>query len=169
MTVAKDSYLVRILQIILGLALLGGLFLAGWRIYQRLPVDGSNPAQFDNATGRSELHIVLRDVSSGDTRIELYPIEYAAVQRDFRLNGRPGRSLEDYLALQLQHLPTVRVQVDQSGRAVARLSAGHWWMRATTALANGELMEWRMPLMISQPVHTIELSGDNAYERTRKF
>lgn len=157
------------MRIILGLALLAGLFFAGWRIYQRLPVGGSDPAQINNSATKSELNILLRDVSSSETRIELYPIEYAAVQRDFRLNGRPGRSLEDYLALQLKNLPTVRVQLDQSGRAVARLSAGHWWMRATSALANGELMEWRMPLTITQPVHTIELSGDNAYERTKKF
>lgn len=161
--------MIKILRIILGLVLLAGLFFAGWRIYHRLPVDGNNPAQFDNSTTRSELHILLRDVSSGETRIEFFPIEYAAVQRDFRLNGRPGRSLEDYLALQLKNLPTVRVQLDQSGRAVARLSAGHWWMRATSTLGNGELMEWRMPLTISQPVHTIELSGNNAYERTKKF
>ncbi len=161
--------MIRVLRIILGLALLAGLFFAGWRIYHRLPIEGSNPAPFDNSAAKSELNIVLRDVSSGEVRIELYPIEYAAVQRDFRLNGRPGRGLEDYLALQLKNLPSVRIQTDQKGRAVARLSAGHWWMRATSALANGELTEWRLPLTISQPVHTIELSGDNAYQRTRKF
>lgn len=149
--------------------MLAGLFFAGWRIYHRLPIEGSNPASSSNSAAKSQLNIVLRDVSSGETRIELYPIEYAAVQRDFRLNGRPGRSLEDYLALQLKNLPSVRLQIDQSGRAVARLSAGHWWMRATSVLGNGELMEWRMALTISQPVHTIELSGNNAYERTKKF
>ena len=114
--------MIKILRIILGLALLAGLFFAGWRIYHRLPIEGSNPAPFSNSAAKSELNIVLRDGSSGETRIELYPIEYAAVQRDFRLNGRPGRSLEDYLALQLKNLPSVRIQTDQQGRAVARLS-----------------------------------------------
>jgi hypothetical protein len=161
--------LVKILQIILALALLATLFFAGRRIYNRLPADSSTSAQSGTSSAKFELNIVLRDVSSGETKVELYPIEYAAVQRDFRLNGRPGRSLEDYLALQLKNLPPVRVQIDQRGRAVVRLSAGHWWMRATSVLPNGELMEWRMPLTISQPIHTIELSGDNAYERTKKF
>jgi hypothetical protein len=161
--------LIRVLKIILALGLLATLFFAGWRIYRRLPSEGNIPAQVGDTAGKSQLNIVLRDLSSGDTRIELYPIEYAAVQRDFRLNGRPGRSLEDYLALQLKNLPPVRVQVDQSGRGVARVSTGHWWMRATLTLENGELMEWRLPLTISQPVHTIELSGNNAYERTKKF
>lgn len=161
--------MIKILQIILGVALLAALFFAGRRIYNRLPADSGTPAQLATSPGKSELNIVLRDVASGETRVELYPIEYAAVQREFRLNGRPGKSLEDYLALQLKNLPPVRVQIDQRGRAVARLSAGHWWMRATSALPDGELMEWRVPLTISQPIHTIELSGDNAYERTKKF
>jgi hypothetical protein len=160
--------LIKILRIILGLALLGALFWSGWRIYHRLPSDGSRAAPAGNA-GNFQLNIVLRDANGGNTTIELYPIEFAAVQRAYRLNGRPGSSIEDYLALQLKNLPAVRVQLDQSGRAIARLSAGHWWMRATSTTASGELMEWRLPLTISQPVHTVELSGANAYERTKKF
>jgi hypothetical protein len=168
LTTARNFPLLKILQTVLALALVASLFFAGWRIYNRLPADNSM-VQLTNSAAKYELNIVLRDVSSGDARVELYPIEYAAIQRDFRLNGRPGKTLEDYLALQLKDLPAVRVQIDQRGRAVARLSAGHWWMRATSALPNGELMEWRMPLTISQPIHTVELSGDNAYERTKKF
>jgi hypothetical protein len=42
-------------------------------------------------------------------------------------------------------------------------------MHAVTALANGESTEWRMPLIISQRPQTIELTPENAYERTRKF
>jgi len=42
-------------------------------------------------------------------------------------------------------------------------------LRATSASANDEVLEWRMPLVISQRAQTVELSADNAYEKTKKF
>jgi hypothetical protein len=164
-----DNPAIRILEIILALALLGGLFFAGWRVYHSLP-GAKEPAVADQTGARSELTIVLREgISTGETKVELYPIDFAAMQRDFRMNGSPGNNLEEFLARQLRKLVPVDVQIDKSGRAVARLSAGNWWLRAISSSANGEVVEWRVPLTISQPAHTIELSGDNAYERAKKF
>ena len=157
--------LIRIIQIILALALIGGLFFAGRHVYRSLPDNGVR-----EATPRSELTIVMPEgVSGGGTSVELYPIDFAAVQRDFPLNARPGKSFEDFLTARLKNLNPVRARIDQSGRAVARLSTGVWWLRATASSARGEVMEWRLPLTISQPVQTIELSRDNAYERAQKF
>jgi hypothetical protein len=42
-------------------------------------------------------------------------------------------------------------------------------MRATSVSASGEALEWRVPILISQRTHTIELTKDNVYERTKKF
>ena len=166
----EDNPAIRILKIILALALLGSLFFAGWRVYRSLPVSAPAQVQVNEAAAKSELTIVWRDgLTEGETQIELYPIDFTAVERDFRVNGRPGKSLDDYLGQRLKSLTPVRVRVNQNGRAVARLSEGNWWMRAISVSTNGEAMEWRVPVLISQRTHTIELSKDNAYERAKKF
>lgn len=166
----ENSPLIRIVEIILALALLGSLFFAGWRVYRSLPASAVGQVQVNEAAANSELTIVWRDgLTDGETQIELYPIDIAAVNRDFRVNGRPGRTLDDYLGQRLKSLTPVRVRVSKNGRAVARLSEGNWWMRAISISANGEAMEWRVPVLISQRTHTIELSKDNAYERAKKF
>ena len=161
---------IRLIEIILALALLGSLVLAGWRVYRSLPQTIPAQVQVNDAAANSELIIVWRDgPMDGETRVELYPIDFAAVRRDFLTNGRPGKNLDDFLAQRLKNLTPVRVRVNPSGRAVARLSEGNWWMRATSVSANGEGLEWRVPMLISQRAHMIELSKDNAYERTKKF
>ena len=158
---------IRIIQVLLAIALLGALVFAGWRIYRRLP----NESMISGTEGPpSQVTVVLNNPAIADsTRLELYPMDFAATQREFVINGRPGKSFEEFLAARLKTLSPTRTRFDQSGRAVARLSAGQWWLRATTTGASGELTEWRLPLTISQRVMTIELSADNAYERTKKF
>ena len=158
---------IRIVQVVLAIALLGALFLAGWRIYRRLPNE--------SLTGRidgppSQIAIVLNNPAIADsTKLEIYPMDFAALQREFLINGRPGKSFEEFLATRLKTLSPTRARFDQNGRAFAQLAAGPWWLRATTTAASGELTEWRLPLTISQRAITIELSADNAYERTKKF
>jgi hypothetical protein len=161
---------IRVLTIVLALALLGSMFLAGWRVYRSLPAGMLGQVQVNEAAANSELTIVWRDgLTDGETQIELYPIDFAAVDRDFRANVRPGKTLDDYLGQRLKSLTPVRLQVSPSGRAVTRLSEGNWWMRAISTTSSGEAMEWRVPVLISQRTHTIELSKDNAYERAKKF
>jgi hypothetical protein len=63
----------------------------------------------------------------------------------------------------------VRPQLDSNGRAVAKLSEGNWWIRATAALAGGERIEWRLPIKVMGRGQTIELTSENAYERTKTF
>ena len=166
----ESNPVIRLIEVILALALLGALFFAGWRLYRSLPPAGPAQVFTNEAAANSELTIVLRDgVTTGETKVELYPIDFAAVQREFVVTGRPGKSLEDFLALRLKNLAPIRPQMDRNGRAVARLNEGNWWMRARSASASGESIEWRMPVLISQRAHTIELSIDNAYERSKKF
>lgn len=166
----ENNPAIRILEIILALALLGSLFFAGWHVYRSLPAGLPGQVQVNDAAANSELTIVWLDgLMDGETRVELYPIDVAAIRQDFLVNGRPGRSADDYLAQRLKNLTPVRVRVNQNGRAVTRLSPGNWWMRAISMSLSGEATEWRVPVLISDRAHTIELSRDNAYERAKKF
>ncbi len=162
-----------IIRIILGAALVASLFGAGWNVYRRLPVDGTwarTDAVDQNAN--SEMTIILRNDSAAtpvNTRIELYPIDFAAAQRDFSAAVRPGKTFDDFLAQRMKGLVPVRAQLDSSGRAVAKLSEGNWWIRATATLTGGEKIEWRLPVKAFGRGQTIELTAENAYERTKKF
>ena len=167
---SENNSLVRILEILLALALLGSLIFAGWRVYRSLPVTSGIQVQVNEAAANSELTIVWRDPhTEGETRVELYPIDFAAIERQFRANARPGKGFDDYLAQRLKSLTPIQVRLNQSGRAVARLSEGNWWMRAISISTNGEATEWRVPVLVSQRALTIELTKDNAYERAKKF
>lgn len=168
--VPKDSPAIRVLQVILAIALLGTLAWAGSRIYRRLPPAYRAPGEAPRSGTQQDLTIIFRTaVSAGDTTVNLYPIDFSATEREFLMSARPGKTLEDFLARRLQNIEPVSISIDASGHAVARVSEGSWWMHATSALTNGESMEWRVPLTISRNPQTIELSWDNAYERTKKF
>jgi hypothetical protein len=157
------------LRIILGLALLGSLMFAGTRIYRALPA--SSPGSVETTRGApQDLTKVFRAaISTAQTRVNLYPIDIAAAERDYATRGRPGKSLDDFLANRLKAVTAINVEIDGNGRGVARVGEGNWWMHAVSALNTGESMEWRMPLTIAQRPQTIELSSENAYERSKKF
>jgi len=162
-----------IIKIILGAALIGTLLLAGWNLYRHLPVDGSwvRTEAYDTKAD-SEMTIVLHSDSAAtpvNTRVELYPIDFAAAQRDFSAAVRPGKSFDDFLAQRMKGLVPVRAQLDTNGRAVAKLSEGNWWIRATATLTSGEKIEWRLPVKAIGRGQTIELTAENAYERTKTF
>lgn len=162
-----------IIRIILGGALVGALFLAGWNVYRRLPADGSwRRTEISDTIANSEMTIILRSDSAAtpvNTRVELYPIDFAAAQRDYSAAVRPGKSFDDFLAQRIKGLSPVRAQLDNNGRAVAKLSEGNWWIRATATLTGGEKIEWRLPVKVSGRGQTIELTTENAYERTKTF
>jgi len=160
----------RIVQTILALTLLASLLMAGARIYHRLPA-GSGAGE-DNARpgAQQDLTIIFRTaISVPETKINLYPIDFTAAERDYVMSAHAGKTPEDLLGQRLKQVTPVSVSVDRDGHAVARVTEGSWWMHAVSALANGESIEWRMPLTISQRPQTIELTSENAYERTRKF
>ena len=175
-TIETETPIIKMIKIFLGAALLVSLFGAGWNVYRRLPVDGdwSRTAvpEANNTSANSVVTIVLRNDSAAaqvNTRIELFPIDFAAAQRDFSAVLRPGKSFDDFLAQRMKGLLPVRTQPDDNGRAVAKLSEGNWWIRATALLANGERIEWRLPINVSGRAQTIELTSENAYERTKTF
>jgi hypothetical protein len=165
--------IVTVIRTFLGVALVGSLFGAGWHVYRRLPEDGSwvRTEAYDT-TVDSEMTIILPSNSAAtpvNTRIELYPIDFAAAQRDFSAAIRPGKTFDDFLAQRMKGLVPVRAQLDENGRAVTKLSEGNWWIRATATLTSGEKIEWRLPVKVFGRGQTIELTAENAYERTKKF
>lgn len=162
--------MMRALHIVLGLALLASLLFAGARIYRRLPATGAEFNQTLANGPQRELTVVFNAaVSTSEARVRLYPIDFPAAERDYLSTRRSGKSLEDFLAIRLKNVTPVNVEIDNSGRGVARVTEGNWWMHAVTARANGESIEWRMPLTIGQRPQTVELSVENAYERSKKF
>jgi hypothetical protein len=160
-----------IIKIILGAALVSALLVAGWSVYRRLPNEATR-TETSGARAHSEMIIILRGDSAAtpvNTRVELYPIDFAAVQRDYSAALRPGKTFDDFLAQRMKGLVPVRAQLDNNGRALARLSEGNWWLRAIATLAGGEKIEWRLPVKVLSRGQTIELTTENAYERTKTF
>ena len=174
--VNTETPIIIVIRIILGAALIGALWLAGWNVYRHLPVEGSwartDATEAYDTNANSEMTIVLRGDSAAtpvNTRVELYPIDFAAAQRDYSAVVRPGKSFDDFLAQRMKGLAPVRAQLDHNGRAVAKLSEGNWWIRAIATLASGEKIEWRLPVKVFGRGQTIELTTENAYERTKTF
>ena len=116
-----------------------------------------------------DLTIVLRIQGSSETRIKLYPIDFATIERDYTRGTRQQKPFDDFLAQRLKNLTPVIASTDASGRAVAHVTEGNWWMHAVTAFPEGEWLEWRQQLNVAQSPQTIELSSANAYERSKKF
>jgi len=168
---SAGSATMTIIKIILGAALVGALFIAGWNVYRRLPAAATRN-ETSGARANSEMTIILRGDSAAtpvNTRVELYPIDFAAVQRDYSAAVRPGKTFDDFLAQRMKGLVPVQAQLDNNGRALARLSEGNWWLRAVATLAGGEKIEWRLPVKVFSRGQTIELTTENAYERTKTF
>src|SRR2546422_7491528 len=168
-----ETPVVKFIKIFLGAALLFSLFGAGWSVYRRLPADGPwVRTEVSDSNANSVVTIVLRSDSAAtqvNPRIELYPIDFAAAERDFSAVLRPGKSFDDFLAQRMKGLLPVRAQPDDNGRSVVKLSEGNWWIRATAALTNGEKIEWRLPIKVFGRAQTIELTSENVYERTKTF
>src|SRR5689334_9732575 len=93
---------IRIVQVLLAIGLLGALMFAGWRIYHRLP----NQSAMPRAEGpQFQVTVVLSNPNiAGSTKLELYPMDFAATQREFTTGGRPGRTFEEFLRDRLKTL-----------------------------------------------------------------
>ncbi len=169
----KESLALRIVKITLAIALIGSLFIAGWSIYRRLPADPSDASRHaTNPSGQTELTIVLRNdltTAAPSFPVELYPLDLPALQREFRATPHLARQFDDFLLRRLQGVTPVRASTDNQGRAAVMLNSGNWWLHAKASFAGGETVEWRLPVSVSGGQSTVELTRENAYERTKKF
>jgi hypothetical protein len=171
---ANESLAVAILRIVLGVALVGGMFGAGWNVYRHLPGDGAaamNFAASDSGVDTKLTVMLRRDLADAtmNSPVEIYPFDLVAAQREFQATPHLARQFDDFLLRRMHGITPVKAMTDNAGRAVATLSEGNWWLRATASLSGGETIEWRLPINVAGREQTVELTMDNAYERTKKF
>ena len=169
----KESLAVAIVKIILGVALVSGMFAAGWNVYRRLPGESlaTNIVATDSRA-ETKLTVMLRgEISSAtlSSSVELYPFDLAAAQREFQETPHLARQFDDFLLRRMHGITPVIPTSDGNARASAILNEGSWWLHATAALSGGETIEWRLPISVTGREQTVELTMENAYERTKKF
>ena len=120
----------------------------------------------------TKLTVMLRRDLAGATMnspVEIYPFDLVAAQREFQATPHLARQFDDFLMRRMHGITPVKAMTDNAGRAVAMLSEGNWWLRATALLSGGETIEWRLPISVTGREQTVELTMENAYERTKKF
>lgn len=165
-----SKVVVNCLRLALVLALIG----AGWTLYRKLPV-GQSLQNTNGAGGRTILSIVLRRPPDEDAAIslnvpvELYPVDVAAVRREFfdPDNHRAGLRFETFLSQRMKGRPPVAAQLDEQGHTSVSVAPGKWWIH--TMLPGTQSLEWRLPVNVSGQKLTIELTPANAYARTESF
>jgi hypothetical protein len=168
---SPGNLFVLIVRVLLALALIAGLLYAGARIYQGLPPDSNQTPAIDRS-GAPTLRVVVRNrIANATLRspVELYHFDLIAARREFEASPRLAKQFDDFLARRMRDLTPVKAQVGEAGFAVAMLSAGDWWLHASASLAGGEMIEWRLPIVVSDRDQAIDLSSENAYERTKEF
>ena len=157
---------------VLRLARVLALNFSGLNIYRNLPE--SDPAATDsaNATEQTALLILLQPAPEDhaaaiNIRIELYPIDLSAVQREYLSERRPGVRFNDFLARRMNGKSAVEAQLDERGQATVMVTPGKWWVHA--ALSGAQNVEWRLPVTVAGLKQTIELTPENAYARIKSF
>jgi len=163
--------MIKIIKVILAIGLVGGLFVPGWKIYRRLPDDStSNARAGKDAEPGIEMTITLGvEPAPLDGRVEVYPLDFAALQRDYFASPLAQKRFDDFLGRRLKGLEPVRAKFDGNRRAAVKLTLGNWWVRATAEMPNGESLEWRVPINVSGQGQAVELTSENVYEKTKKF
>lgn len=185
-----QRWLVAILRAALVLALVG----AGWLIYHRLPPDDDDatPAYGLGASRQTRdtlLRIVIprRDSNNNNNNgdgessgggsaqpdsavipVLLYSIDVAAAQREFYDERRPGTRFEDFIVRRMGTRQPVRTQLDANGQTNVYVTPGRWWIHAVRE-EGAEEISWRLPVNIAGREQIIELTGANAYMRTKRF
>ena len=163
-----------LIRILLAVALIGGLFIAGRRVYHSLPDDARTAASVvvNEGVAKRLLKVQISNslpYATLNSPIEIYPFDLVAARREFEASPQLAKQFDDFLARRMHDVVPLRANTYDRGEAVAVLNKGEWWLHAFALLETGETIEWRMPVAIKDRDETIELSLDNAYERTKKF
>ena len=154
----------------LRVALLLGLFLSGWLVYQRLPNDIVSDAE--NANSKTTLQLVLHPLPEMggialDIPVELSPVDIVAVRHEYFTERRAGKRFDDFLNERMKGRTSINIRLDQRGQSSVAVSPGKWWVHAV--LSGEEDLEWRLPISVSGAKQTVELDPRNAYTRTKNF
>ena len=151
-------------------ALVLGLFSAGWFIYHKLPHERVNTTE--ESQGEATIQLVMRPspemaAAALDISVELYPVDIVAVRHEYFTERLPGKRFDDFLNERMNGRKPITARLDHNGQALVVVRPGNWWVHAV--LAGDEDLEWRLPINVSRPKQTIELTPQNAYARTKSF
>lgn len=171
MNIQSPAY--NIITLVLRIVLVLALCFAGWTIYRSVPGGEMPKANGLNRAGdATELQIIL--IPSADEAdaplnipVALYPIDVAAVRREFFSERRAGMRFDDFLVRRMNGRTPIEARLDQRGQATLRVPPGNWWVHAT--LSGSLNVEWRLPVNVHGRQQTVELKSDNAYARTKSF
>lgn len=163
-----ETFAYRFVTSILRLALLAGIFAAGWLVYSQLPSHASNNKQ--KSSGEINLQIALQPGLKGtalDIPIELYPIDVVAVRHEYFAERRAGKRFDDFLKERMNGRSPINARLDMQGQTNLTVAPGEWWIHAI--LPGDEDLEWRLRVNVAGQKQTVELTPDNAYTRTKSF
>ena len=164
--------MILVIRILLAITLLGSLFLAGRRVYRNLPSDERAPISATSSVPGPGSRLVVRNTIERATLqspVEIYRFNLVEARRQFDESPQLAKQFDDFLARRMHDVVPLKIQVSGDGLATASLTSGDWWLRATAILATGEQIEWRLPIVITNRDLAIDLSFENAYERTKQF
>jgi hypothetical protein len=152
----------------LRIALVAGLFGAGWLVYNQLPVTSS---AVQDQLKTTSVQIVLRQPDNGgpalDVPVSLYPVDVIAVRHEFFTEPRQGKRFEDFLKERMKGRSPVSMKLDKQGQGSVMVAPGTWWLHAM--LDGEEQLEWRLPITVIGPKQIVELTPQNAYTRSKSF
>lgn len=151
---------------------------AGWMVYRQLPnrppivSDGASSSEvIENGDGETVLRIVLnveRGANAQNNYVELYSVDVAGVESEFRSERRVGARFEDFIRQRMRDRAPLSTRFDARGQAVINVHSGRWWIHATHENETQELT-WRLPVRVVGREQTIVLTPENAYMRTQSF
>jgi hypothetical protein len=162
-----ETFAYRFLTSILRLALLVGIFAAGWLVYSQLPSHDTNKQK---SSGGINLQIALQAGLKGtalDIPIELYPIDVVAARHEYFAERRAGKGYYDFLKERMNGRSPINARLDMQGQTNLTVAPGEWWIHAI--LPGDEDLEWRLHVNVAGQKQTVELTPDNAYTRTKSF
>ena len=150
----------------LQLALVAGLGGAAWGVYRGLPREGAGEVA---SAGTTLLRVVLRreGADRAEVSVRLYSIDVAAARREFEDERRYGQRFEDFVTRRMGARAPVSARIDAAGQAFVTVPHGRWWVHAT--LPGEPEITWRLPVNVSGREQTVELTGANAFTRTKSF
>jgi hypothetical protein len=169
--VKTEGLAYQIATALIRMALVLSLVGAGWSVYRRLPADEyvSDGAGSANTTALSIQLLPSPDDTGAalSIAVELYPVDIAAVRREYASEPRPGLRFDDFLKRRMRGRKPLEAQLNQQGQATINITPGKWWLHAVLAGQNN--IEWRLPVTVYGRRQTIQLTSDNAYARTKTF
>jgi hypothetical protein len=157
----------------LRVALVLTLMAVGWSIYSRLP--GGDIPRLNRANPSQTILLIALRATAEDLRaasgisLKLYPVDIAAVHREYFMEHRAGVRFEDFLTERMNGQQEVVTKLDERGQAQVTIAPGTWWIYASMRGAQNEEIEWRLRVNVAGQRQTVELARENAYMRTKRF